>query len=332
MNITVLTKADMERVFTMREAIEGDKEALALYSAGASDIPLRANLAVKKYEGNSLYMPGYAESADALGIKIVSVYPRNAEKGLTSVPATMVLLNAETGEVKALMDGTFLTRLRTGAVSGAATDLLARKDSSIFALIGSGGQAEAQLEAVLAVRPVSEVRIFSPTAAHCEAFAERMRKKFSGIYSARITAVQSAEAAIANADIITAVTVSEKPVFDGAQVKAGAHVNGVGSYMPNMQELPEALLQRAAKIYLDTRDGVLNEAGDFLTPIKAGRFSAERITGELGELALKKTSGRIDENEITVFKSTGTAILDVVIAQKVYERAVAQGAGTVITL
>lgn len=332
MTITVLTKKEMEQVITMRDAVEGDKEALAIYSAGKSDIPLRANLTVKKYAGNSLYMPGYAEDADALGIKIVSVYPRNAEKGLTSVPAAMVLLNAETGEVKALMDGTFLTQLRTGAVSGAATDLLARKDSSIFALIGTGGQAEAQLEAVLTVRSIKEVRVFSPTAGHAEAFAVRMRTKFGTQFSARITAVASSDEAIENADIITAITTAAQPVFDGKKVKAGAHINGAGSYMPNMQELPEDILLRAGKIYLDTRDGVLNEAGDFLTPMQAGRLSADRITGELGELILQKTAGRQSDDEITVFKSTGTAILDIVIAQKIYERAAAQKAGTVITL
>lgn len=332
MNITVLTKSEMERVITMREAIEGDKEALALYSAGKSDIPLRANLSIKQYEGNSLYMPGYAEEANALGIKIVSVYPHNAKKGITSVPATMVLLNAETGEVKALMDGTFLTQLRTGAVSGAATDLLSRKDSTIFALIGTGGQAESQLEAVLAVRPISEVRIFSRNAAHAETFAERMRAKFANTFTAKIIAVSSADAAIENADIITAITTSEHPVFDGTKVKRGAHINGAGSYMPNMQELPEEILLRAGKIYLDTRDGVLNEAGDFLIPMQAERLSADRITGELGELVLNKTAGRVSEDEITVFKSTGTAVLDIVIAQKIYERAAAQKAGTVITL
>lgn len=332
MNITVLTKHEMERIFTMREAIEGDEEALALYSAGGSDIPLRTNLAIKKYEGNSLYMPGYAADANALGVKIVSVYPHNTAKGLTSVPAVMVLLNAETGEIKALMDGTFLTQLRTGAAAGAATDLLARKDSSIFALLGSGGQAESQLEAVLTVRPISEVRVFSPTAAHTKSFVERMRIKFGARFVARITAVASAAEAVAGADIITAVTTAQQPVFDGNAVKAGAHINGMGSYTPDMQELPESILQRAGKIYLDTRDGVLHEAGDFLTPVRAGRFSPDRITGELGELILKKTVGRTAEDEITVFKSTGTAVLDIVVAQKIYERAIEKGIGTPISL
>lgn len=332
MNITILAKQEMARLLSMREAIEGDKEALALYSSGKSAIPLRTNLTIQKYEGQSLYMPGYAEDAHALGIKIVSVYPHNSEKKLSTVPAAIVLLNAETGEIKSLMDGTFLTQLRTGAVAGAATDLLARKASSVFALIGTGGQAEKQLEAVLAVRPITEVRIYSPNQAHAAEFTARMRSLFAGTYPAVMTAVSTPDEAIDNADIITAITTSKTPVFDGKKVKQGAHVNGIGSYMPDMQELPEELLQRASKMYLDTREGVLHEAGDFIKPIQAGRFSEKRITGELGDLVLGNVPGRESAEEITVFKSTGSAILDIVIAEKIYACAAAQRAGTVITL
>ncbi|MGO2603926.1 MAG: ornithine cyclodeaminase family protein, partial [Alkalibacterium gilvum] len=156
----VLKEKEMKHVFEMKEAIQADKDALALYSAEEVDIPLRINLDVPEEEGRSLYMPGYAAKAHALGVKIVSVYPKNIEKGLTSVPATMVLVDTETGQVCSIMDGTYLTQLRTGAVAGAATDLLARNDSSVFTLVGTGGQAETQLEAVLAVRPIRKVYVF----------------------------------------------------------------------------------------------------------------------------------------------------------------------------
>ncbi len=332
MDILILTKAEMEQVMSMREVIEGDKEALAAYSKGDADIPLRTNIAVNKYSGQSLYMPGYVQSADSLGLKIVSVYPENVKKGITSVPGSMILLNAETGEIKALMDATFLTQLRTGAVSGAATDLLARKDSSVFALIGTGGQAQAQLEAVLAVRPIKEVKIFSPTAEHAAAFTEKMQAFFAEKYGVTITAVRSSDEAVKDADIITAVTTAKEPVFNADSVKKGAHINGVGSYMPDMQELPEEILQRAGKIYVDTRDGVLNESGDIIKPVEAGWFSHDKITGELGELVLQKTTGRESTEEITVFKTTGSAVLDLVIAEKIYAAAVAQGLGTVISM
>ena len=160
MEIRILAQDDIKEVMPMKEAIEADKEALKMYSEGSANIPLRANLDVPEHEGQSLYMYGYAPKANALGVKIVSVYPKNIEKGLNSVPATMVNLDAETGQVSTLMDGTYLTRLRTGAIAGAATDVLARKDSKIFALFGTGGQAETQLEAVLNVREIELVKVF----------------------------------------------------------------------------------------------------------------------------------------------------------------------------
>ena len=156
MKITILNESDMRNVFTMSDAIKADKDALELYSLGKSVVPLRINIDVPEYSGQSLYMAGYAPDAGALGVKIVSVYPKNIEKGLTSVPATMVLVNQETGEVCAMLDGTYLTRIRTGAVSGAATDILARKNSRSFALFGTGGQAATQLEAYL--RPVLRLK------------------------------------------------------------------------------------------------------------------------------------------------------------------------------
>lgn len=332
MNITVLNKEQMVDVITMKEVIEADKDALAIYSAGGSDIPLRANLDVTKYEGQSLYMPGYAEKAEALGVKIVSVYPKNIEKGLTSVPATMVLLNAETGEVKSLMDGTYLTQLRTGAVSGAATDLLARKDSSVFALFGTGGQATTQLEAVLTVRPIKQVFVFDISTERAAEFAKNMTERFKGRFDAKISVAPTSDEAVKNADIITIVTTSKKPVFNGDLVKEGCHINAVGSYTPEMQELSPAALTRATKIYVDTRDGVLNESGDFIKPMKEGTFSFDSVTGELGELVLNKTKGRESEKEITLFKTTGSAVLDIVVAQKIYERATVKNVGQSIEL
>ena len=190
MKILVLNEEHMRQVFTMKDAVQADKDALQLYSEGKSNIPLRANLNIPEYEGQSLYMYGYAPPAKALGVKIVSVYPKNIEKGLNSVPATMVLVNCETGEVCALMDGTYLTRIRTGAVAGAATDVLARPDSKVFALFGTGGQAETQLEAVLTVRPEIElVKVSDINLQRAQDFAERMTKKLSGRFPAKIQAV-----------------------------------------------------------------------------------------------------------------------------------------------
>ncbi|SUO95897.1 ornithine cyclodeaminase family protein [Suttonella ornithocola] len=332
MQVLLLSAAEMAEIVTMKDIIQADKDALSIYSAGGADIPLRANLNVAKHNGQSLYMPGYAADAEALGIKIVSVYPNNPDKGKTAVPATMVLLDSSTGEVCALLDGTYLTRMRTGAVAGAATDLLARQDSKVFALFGTGGQAEGQLEAVLCVRPIEQVFVFDIDHQRAQEFAKAMQAKFGEKYNVQISASEDADKMVEQADVITAVTTSKQPVFNASKLKAGAHINGVGSYTPEMQEILAEVLEKASKIYLDTRDGVLHESGDFITPIKAGKFSVEKVTGELGEAINGEKPLRENDTEITFFKSTGSAVLDIVVAKHIYDLAVAQKKGQEITL
>jgi len=323
----LLNQQDIQSVFTMADAIEADKRAFRFLSENQCDIPLRTNINIPKYGGQALFMPGYVPGMDAVGVKIVSVFPGNAALGLPSVPAQMILVDGKTGMVCCILDGTTLTRIRTGAAAGAATDVLARKDSQIGALIGTGGQAQAQLEAMLTVRTLDEVRVYSRSAANTKAFIE-INTDLMSRFATRIVAVDSSEAAVRDADIITAVTTSKQPVFDGHWIKKGAHVNGVGSYTPEMHEMDAYLLLQAEGVYADTREGVLAEAGDLLTPMAQGLFGTERITGELGDVLLNRVHGRIQEDAITVFKSVGTAVLDIVAAQEVYRLALEKGIGT----
>ncbi len=332
MKIVVLNADSIKQVLSMKDTIAADKEALKIYSDKKSNIPLRANLDIPEHDGQSLYMYGYVAPAKASGVKIVSVYPHNIERGLTSVPATMITLNSETGEVNCLMDGTYLTQLRTGAVAGAATDELARKDASIFALFGTGGQAAAQLEAVLNVRNIKEVRVFDISAERRENFAKVMQEKFGPAFGVTIKAVADAATAVQDADIITTVTTAKQAVFDGKLVKPGAHINGVGSYTPEMAEVPEYLVTHADKIYVDTWDGAVNESGDLIQPLKKGVLKESQITGELGAKIAGRIPGRESDSEITFFETTGSAVLDLVVAQKVYEAAVKKGIGQVIEL
>jgi len=330
MKITILNESDMRNVFTMSDAIKADKDALELYSLGKSVVPLRINIDVPEYSGQSLYMAGYAPDAGALGVKIVSVYPKNIEKGLTSVPATMVLVNQETGEVCAMLDGTYLTRIRTGAVSGAATDILARKNSRSFALFGTGGQAATQLEAVLTARPaIEEVRVFDISTERADDFAEKMTALFAGKFAARIHSAATSDEAVSGADIITTVTTSKKAVFDGTLVKKGAHLNCVGSYTPEMQELDERVLCRADIVTVDTRDGVFNESGDFIIPKQKGIFCYDKVA-ELGEVIMGRTPGRGSDDQITIFETVGSGVLDVVTAQRIYEKASSAGIGKIV--
>jgi ornithine cyclodeaminase len=329
MKILVLKQEEIFKIFSMAEAIQACKEAFELYSAGKADIPLRVNINVPRAGGQSLYMPGYAGEAGALGVKIVSVYPENFRKGLPSVPAVMILLDAETGLVSALMDGTCLTRIRTGAASGVATELLARKDSSVFALFGSGGQAEAQLEAVLTVRPIREVRVYSVDGA--EDFVQRMRARFGEKFNCAIKLAASPAEAVADADIITTVTTSKTPVYDGRLLKKGVHVNGVGSYTPEMHENDEYFVTRAG-VYVDTRAGAFAEAADLIIPVEKGLFSFERVRGEIGEVIAGKLQGRSSAEENTFFKTVGSGVQDIVTAGRIYSRALELGAGSFIDL
>ena len=330
--ILILKESDISSMITMTDIIEADKEALSIYSSQKSNIPLRSNLNVPEFNGQCLFMNGYAAPAKALGVKIVSVYPDNINKNIPSVPATMVLVNAETGMVNSLIDGTYLTRLRTGAISGLATDILSRKDSKIFALFGTGGQAVTQLEAVLTVRNIEEVRVFDISKERAEEFAKKMSDKFGKKFNVKIIAAESSDAAIDNADIITTVTTSKKPVFDANKVKKNVHINGVGSYTPEMQEIPGDILVKANKIFVDTRDGAINESGDLINPIKDGLIQKEKINGELGEVINGVIKGRENDDEMTFFKTTGSAVLDLVAAQKIYEMAKVKKVGQMVDL
>ena len=331
--ILVLKESDISSIITMSDIISADKEALSIYSNNLSNIPLRTNIDVPEFKGQCLFMNGYAAPAKALGVKIVSVYPNNINKNLTSVPATMVLVNAETGIVNALIDGTYLTRLRTGAISGLATEILSRKNSKIFALFGTGGQAVTQLEAVLTVRNIELVKVYDVMNERAVDFAKKMSEKFSKKFNnVKIISVKSSDEAVEDADIITTVTTSKKPVFNANKVKKNVHINGVGSYTPDMCEVPEEILVKANKIYVDTKDGAINESGDLIQPIKKGIIKVEKINGELGEVINGKIKGRENDDEMTFFKTTGSAVLDLVAAQKIYELAKKNNIGNVIDL
>jgi ornithine cyclodeaminase len=322
----LLSKKDIQRIFTMKDAVEADKQAFRIYSEGGSIVPLRTNIGVPTYEGQTLFMPGYVQELDSMGVKVVSVFPRNIEKGKASVPATMVLIDGTSGEVCCILDGTYLTQLRTGAAAGAATDLLARRDAQIGALIGTGGQAVTQLEAMLTVRNLKEVRIFSRNMMHTRSFVEQMQEKFVN-FGTLLCAVENSEEAVRDADIITAVTTSLLPVFNGQLIKTGAHINGVGSYMPTMQELDEVVVQKADKIYFDSQEAVLAEAGDFIIPLSKGTIAMDKFTGEIGKVISGQLPGREKPEEITLFKTVGMAVLDIVTAHHIYQRALKQEIG-----
>lgn len=328
----ILSKENVEACFNMKEAVQATKEAMKIYSKGQSIVPLRVNLPVAEENGQSLYMPAYAVGEEGyLGVKIVSSYPDNMAKGLPTIPATMVVLNPETGIVDAIIDGTYLTQLRTGAIQGAATEELSRQDAKIAALIGTGGQAKSQLEAMLTVRELTEVRIFDINLASATSFAKEMAEVFAD-FNALFTPCSDVSEAVRGADIITTVTTSKQATFAAEDVKEGAHVNGVGAYTPEMKEVPSELIQRADSIIFDTWEAVMAEAGDFIEPLAKGLVTEEDYDGEFGQLLLGEIKGRQSAADITVFKSVGSAVLDVVTAQLIVNKARELGIGNEISI
>lgn len=325
----LLNKQDIKGVFTMKDAIEADKTAYRLFSEGKADVPLRTVIQSADGKNSFCFMPSYCGDMTAAGIKIVNIFPGNSEKGLPATIGQVLLIDGETGEIKAIMDGTYITALRTGAASGAAFDLLGRVDAKIGALIGTGSQAECQLEAMMTARKLERVNVAARDFKKTQAFVEDMRAAFSETYDTEIVAVEDANKAIKEADLIVCVTVSETPVFDAKFVKKGAVISGVGSYLPNMQELDPKVFDMAGKIYFDSKDAVLSESGDILKPLAEGSLSESSFTGDIGELIQGRIPGRESEEEIIVFKNVGLGILDLVAAAEIYDKAAGSGAGLV---
>lgn len=322
----LLNKNDIKNVFTMRDAIEADKEAFRIYTEGRSVVPLRTNIPATKYEGSMLFMPGYIEDLDCAGIKIVSVFPKNIDQGKPVTPATVLLLDGTTGEVCSILDGTYVTQLRTGAASGAAIDVLARKDAKKGALIGTGGQACTQLEAMVEARNLEEVYVFDLDEGRTKAFVEEMQKELK-YYNTKFRVAKTSDEAIDDADVIITVTTSRRPVFDGNKVKKGATISAVGSYLPVMQELDPVALTRASKIFFESTEAVLSESGDILNPLKDGTITKNDFSGELGDVISGKILGRENDDEIIVFKTVGIAVQDVVTAKKIYDKAIEKSIG-----
>ena len=320
----LLTRSDVQRALSMREAVEIIKRAFAELSTGNAESPLRAVVALPKHDGVTLFMPAYLGESDALAVKIASIHNRNPERGLPRINALVAAIDPATGQPLAVMEGGCLTALRTGAASGAATDLLARADAEIAAIIGAGRQARTQLLAVAAVRPIKRARIYSRRRESSEAFVAEMQPLLDSI---ELLVAHSPTEAVREADVICAATNSSTPVFSGEDLKPGAHVNGTGSYTHEMQEVDFATLRRASKIVVDERKAALAEAGDLIVAINRGAIRPEDIYAELGEIAAGLKPGRQRDDEITYFKSVGNAVQDAAVAQAIYRKAVEENLG-----
>ena len=328
----ILNKADIQKCITIKKAIEICKEATKNYCLNKTDIPLRTPIISENNNGQVLFMPGKISSeSDKIGIKIVSVYPGNSLINLPSVPSTMITIDEKTGIVNGIIDGTYLTALRTAALQGAATDLLANKDSKIATLIGTGGQAFEQARALLTIRNLSELRVVARNFEKTKKFVEKLKAELID-FSTDIIAYENVNEATIDSDIITTVTTSTTPTFSSKHLKQGVHINGIGSFTYDMVELPTEIINSNNKIYFDTKDGVLSEAGDILQPLENQLILHEDFKGELGALVLNSIEGRKSKTEITIFKSVGSAVFDIACADYIIKEAIKLNIGTKIDI
>jgi ornithine cyclodeaminase/alanine dehydrogenase-like protein (mu-crystallin family) len=323
----LLTEQQVQSLLPMSDLISAMESALARFSAGDVLQPVRTVLTVGPTRAYFGLMPAYVPNPGRLGAKLVTLFAGNAAKELPTHLATIVLLDPETGALQALMDGRYITEARTAAVSAVSARFLAKADASTLAIIGSGVQARSHLEAYAEVRGLKDVRIWSPQARSRERFVSEM----SGHVAAPIRAMASAEEAVRGSDLIVLATSSTTPVLDNRWVGAGAHVVSVGACRPDQREIDPDLVARA-RVYVDSRAAALVESGDVVMGIGEGRFTASHVRGELGEVVLGRVEGRTADDQITIFKSLGMAVEDVVAADLVFRRAAETGAGTELTL
>ena len=330
MKLRILADADVRRAVTMAEAIQAVREAYIQLSAGQAVVPLRTPVEVEKRDAVTLFMPAYLAASDAMGAKIVSVFPGNPTLGLPLIHAVVVVVDAETGRPAAVMDGTYLTAMRTGAASGVATDLLARPKARVAAIFGAGAQARTQLEAVCTVRTLERVWVYDLAPEAAQAYVQEMAQRGQPI-PADITVADTPAQAVCEADVICTATTSSRPVFDDADLKPGVHINGIGAYTPEMQEIPAETVARA-RVVVDSRSASLAEAGDLIVPLQAGLITEANIHGEIGEVAAGAIPGRQSDEEITFFKSVGVAVQDVAVADLILRRAAEHGLGVEVEL
>jgi len=310
--IPYFSAEDIKKKLPMKNAIEAMKKAFVLLSASKVNVPLRMNIEIPEYNGTVLLMPVYAPEMNRVGLKFLSIFNDNPSKGLPAIQALVFLMDAENGKPLALMDGSYLTALRTGAASGAVTDLLARKDSKVAAIFGAGVQGRTQLEAVCSVRSIEKAFIFDRKFERAQEYANEMSKNLS-----INVIVATSQKVLRQVDVICTATNSTVPVFKDENLKHGIHINAIGAYQPKDREIPVETIIRS-RLFVDHKESCLSEAGDILIPIQENLIKEDHILGEIGDVISGTKKGRTSEDDLTLFKSVGNAIQDLVAADEVF--------------
>jgi ornithine cyclodeaminase len=317
--VLVLRQEEVERLLPMDECIAAMEDALAALARGEVMNPLRSITFAPGGASGMGLMPVHRGGDEAAwALKAICVVPDNPQRGLDAHQGAVALFDGETGQIRAIMNASAITAIRTAAVSAVATKLLARDDATELAILGAGVQGRSHVEAMCAIRDWSRIRIVSRTPEHAEALAAETDAE----------AIASAEEAVRGADVVVTATNARTPVVERDWLRPGAHVNAVGSSIATTRELDTATIA-ACSLFVDRRESTVNEAGDYLMPLAEGAIPGpEHIRAEIGELLIGTHEGRRSPDELTVFKSLGIAVEDLAAAEHVLRRAEAEGAGT----
>tara|TARA_B100000809_G_scaffold258929_1_gene302956 strand:+ start:799 stop:1731 length:933 start_codon:yes stop_codon:yes gene_type:complete len=306
-----LNRDQINDLISMEEAIRAMKTAFAQLSSGEAVVPPRLSLDIPDKNATSLVMPAYATGSPYYTVKIVSVNYSNPDKGLPLIHGIVQVFDAENGKHIANLDGASITAIRTGAASGLATDLLAKENANVCAVFGTGVQAAAHIEAVLEVRPIEKIIVFSRSKLSAE--------KFCSTLANQVQCEIGEKESLLEADIVCTTTPASSPLFEADKIKPGCHLNVVGSHQPSFREVPTGLVVRS-KIIVDKREACEQEAGDLIIPVQEGSWSFEQVHGELGQVVSRDIIARESEKEITLFKSVGNAIQDHAMAHLIMEK------------
>ena len=306
-----LNRDQINDLISMEEAIRAMGTAFAQLSNGEAVVPPRLSLDIPDKNATSVVMPAYATGSPYCTVKIVSVNYSNPDKGLPLIHGVVQVFDAENGKHIANLDGASITAIRTGAASGLATDLLAKENANVCAVFGTGVQAASHIEAVLEVRPIEKIMVFSRSKPSAE--------KFCSTLANQVQCEIGEKESLLEADIVCTTTPASSPLFETDKIKPGCHLNVVGSAQPSFREVPTGLVARS-KIIVDKREACEQEAGDLIIPVQEGSWSFEQVHGELGQVVSGDIIARESENEITLFKSVGNAIQDHAMAHLIMEK------------
>jgi len=324
-SLRILSGRQIRQAITMVDIIDAMERAFIELSTGHPAMPIRSHITVPEPPGTALFMPSYMEFTRMIGVKTVTLFDHNRQNNIPFIQGMVCLFDGRNGTPKAVLDGTTITALRTGAASGLATRLLARNNSASCTIFGAGVQGRTQLEAVAAVRDIDEYCIYDANIVAARNFAEEMAEQM-GI---TIRVAASSQEAIAKADIVCCATISETPIFNNDDLAGGAHVNAVGSYKPHVQEVPAEMVLRS-RLFVDHRESALEETGDLIIPIEQGVITKQHIVAEIGEVAAGIAPGRQTIDEITFFKSVGVAVQDLAAAAIILQKAEEHDIGTLV--